>query len=115
MKFIILLAIFIGEFLFIFFEIYLAGKFRTGGNTADITKTILLVVPWAVIFSLLILWGYIYGYKYFEKIWIITIISWSSILIIEPVLNYLIFKELPVGNTLVASVLAVVAIIVSVL
>ncbi len=115
MKILILLAIFIGELMFIFFEIYLAHKFRASVDSARVIKTLILVVPWAAVFSLLILWGYIYGYKYFEKIWVITIISWSSILIIEPALNYLIFKEMPAGNTLVASLLAVAAIIVSIL
>ncbi|MFH1112166.1 MAG: hypothetical protein V1712_03840 [Patescibacteria group bacterium] len=115
MKYLVLAAIFVGEFLFIFFEIFLANKFKDGGTSSEVFKYLLLVVPFAVVFSVLILWGYIYGYRVFEKIWVITIISWSSILIIEPALNYLIFKEVPAGNTLIAGGLAVAAIVISIL
>ncbi|MFA4937078.1 MAG: hypothetical protein WC575_02180 [Patescibacteria group bacterium] len=115
MKYLVLAVIFVGEFLFIFLEIYFANKFKDSGTTAEVFKYLLLAIPFAVVFSLLILWGYIYGYRVFEKIWVITIISWSSILIIEPTLNYLIFKEVPAGNTLIAGGLAVAAIIISIL
>jgi hypothetical protein len=115
MKVWVLVAIFVGEFLFIFFEIFLANKFKDAGTISQIFGYLLWVVPVAALFSLLILWGYIYGYRTFAKIWIITIISWSAILIIEPTLNYFIFKELPQGKTLLAGLLAVAAIIISVI
>lgn len=115
MKFWVLAAIVIGEFLFIFFEIFFASKFKDAGSTSQIVTYLLWAAPVAAIFSGLILWGYIYGYRTFEKIWIITIISWSAILVIEPLLNYFIFKELPAGKTLVAGLLAVAAIVISII
>ncbi len=115
MKFWVLLVTVVGELLFIFLEIFFANKFKDTDFASQITTYLLLIASMVVAFSILILWGYIYGYRTFEKIWVITIISWSSILVIEPLLNYFIFKELSAGKTLVARLLAVSAIIISVI
>ncbi len=91
-------------------EIILTDKFRSGGNAGQIFKTLVLLIPLFVLCLALILLGYIYGYRSFQKIWVITIVSWSSIILVEPALNYIIFKEAPSGRTLWAALLVVCAI-----
>lgn len=114
MKFIILLFIFLGEFIGIALEIILASKFRSSENFPEILKWLIFLIPFFVLSFVLLLIGYIYGYRYFQKIWIITIVSWSSIVLIEPILNYLIFKELPQGKIIFSGVLALAAIAISI-
>ena len=114
MKLLTAVLIFGGELLGIFLEIFFAGKFRNNGSFREITKYLLLSIPFFVVSFLLLLTGYIYGVRYYQKIWVITILSWSSIVLVEPVLNYFIFKEVPSGNTLIAGILAFSAILISI-
>lgn len=115
MKLLILASIFLGELIGVYLEISLASKFETVGSFGEVGKFILLLTPLFVISFLLLLLGYIYGYRSFNKIWIITIVSWSSILLVEPILNYFIFNELPQGRILISGILAIVAIVISIL
>lgn len=114
MKFIIILFIFLGEFIGIALEIILANKFRASENFPEILKWLIFLIPFFVLSFVLLSIGYIYGYRHFQKIWIITIVSWSSIVLIEPILNYLILKELPQGKIIVSGLLALSAIAISV-
>lgn len=115
MKFAVLAAIFGGEFIGVFLEIFLANKFRASGSFPHIFKNLLLLIPLFIISFFLLLLGYIYGFRAYQRIWVITIVSWSSIVLVEPVLNYFLFHELPSGNTLLAAILALAAIVVSIL
>ena len=114
MKFIVLFLLFLGEFISIALEIILAGKFKSSGNLSEILKVFVYLIPIFILCLVFLLLGYIYGYRYFRKIWIVTIISWSSIVLVEPILNYIIFKELPSGKVVIASVLALAAIFISI-
>jgi len=39
--------------------------------------------------------GYMLGFKVFQNIWIVTVISLMGILIVEPMLDYVVFRQLP--------------------
>ena len=43
----------------------------------------------------LLIAGYMLGYRAFKNIWIVSAVSIASILIMEPFIGYLIFKQLP--------------------
>jgi hypothetical protein len=115
MKLLPLLAIFAGEAVAIFLEIYLAHRFEAQGSFGEVARAILLLLPIAALAVGLLLLGYIYGIRSLRQIWLVTIISWSSIVLIEPVLNYWFFRELPGARTILAGCLALAAIIVSIL
>ena len=114
MKLLVLGVVFMGEAVAVFLELYLANRFRGQGTFPEISRAILLLVPLFIISFVLLLYGYTYGFRAFQKIWAISIISWGSILLVEPFLAYYFFQEFPSGNTLVAGILALAAIIISV-
>ena len=115
MKIVVLGLIFIGEAIAIGLEIFFTSKFRSEGSFAEIIKYLMIAAPLAAACVIFITIGYIYGFRYFNKIWVVTIISWSSIIMIEPILNYFLFKELPSGKILISAILAILAIIISIL
>ena len=109
-----LVGIFLGELIGVGLEITLADKFRTE-NLREILRFLILISPLFIVCLLLLLLGYIYGFRSFQKIWIVTIVSWSSIILIEPIFNYFIFHELPSNKTWVAGVFALTAIVISII
>ena len=58
-----------------------------------------------VIGGTLLITGYFVGFGAFKNIWIISVISITSILIIEPVLAYTIFHQLPTKGALIGLIL----------
>ncbi len=57
--------------------------------------------------------GYILGYKSFQNIWIVSALSITSILIIEPILGYALFQQLPTKGAFLGLILAVIGFIVT--
>jgi hypothetical protein len=55
------------------------------------------------------------GYRVFKNIWIVSAISITSILITEPILNYLIFHELPTKGALAGLILGVIGFVLALL
>jgi len=51
--------------------------------------------------------GYMLGFRSFKNIWIVSVISLATILITEPIIDYLIFRQLPTTGALIGLVLAV--------
>ena len=39
--------------------------------------------------------GYMLGFKAFQNIWIVSVVSITSTLILEPIISYAIFRQLP--------------------
>lgn len=60
--------------------------------------------------SALILAGYVVGYAAFKNVWVITIFSVGSIVIVEPLIIWYFFHEFPSKGALLGCVLAVMAI-----
>ena len=53
----------------------------------------------------LVVAGYMTGFKAFKNIWIVSVISIASILLVEPIMNYFIVGQLPTRGALVGLVL----------
>jgi hypothetical protein len=84
-KLLAIILLIIGEAISIYIELILA---KGNKNILYLSMIFILATPF-------LLYGYILGYSVFKNIWIVSVISITSILIIEPVLCYMIFKELP--------------------
>jgi hypothetical protein len=104
------LALFFGEVLIIGAEMWAARYF-------DSTK------PWAVIVSsfivsiigvILLICGYTYGYQTFKNIWIVMALSVAGILIVEPLLAWFLFHELPTTGATIALILGIIGIVLSI-
>jgi len=92
-KFLIIAIIFVAESVSIYSEILSAKQFD--GTQASFWRTFIKLTIFTFIFASLIMVGYMFGQKTFKNIWIISVISITSILIAEPILAYGIFKQLP--------------------
>lgn len=102
-KIFVIVLIFSAEVLYILSEM-LSAKYYFSPNS-QITHILLKLIPLTIIGSILILVGYMLGYKTFSNIWIISAISITSILIIEPTLAFLVFKQLPTKGALIGLIL----------
>jgi hypothetical protein len=87
----------IGEALSIYIELSLA---KNNSNLLIMVLVFTAATPF-------LLYGYMWGYSAFKSIWVVSIISITSILIIEPVLCYSIFKELPTKGALMGLVFGI--------
>jgi uncharacterized membrane protein len=89
-----ILMLFMGEALCIYSEMLVAKEPRWWW-------TFLLIT----IAGIPLLLGYHYGYKAFESMWVVMVVSIVSILIVEPILVLAMFKEAPTPGTVVGFIL----------
>ncbi|MCX6824704.1 MAG: hypothetical protein NTY80_00630 [candidate division SR1 bacterium] len=94
MKVLGLLILAAGEFLSIYAEM-IASK--NGRNIHLMVKPALIVVLGGICLML----GYLLSYMYFKNIWIVTAISITAIFIIEPILAWIFFHELPTRGSII--------------
>jgi hypothetical protein len=88
-----ILLVFLGEALAIYAEIIAA---RIISNTSlSFLQVFLRAFLIIIIGGAFLVIGYMRGIDAFKNIWIVSVISITSILIIEPILNYAIFHQLP--------------------
>ena len=104
------LALFFGEFFIIGAEMWAAKRFGSAQHPLHI---FLLAFGISVAACVLLVYGYTYGYQAFKNIWIVTAISISGILVVEPIVAWLLFKELPTTGASIAFILAVIGIVLS--
>lgn len=104
-KLIPIILVFAGETLAIYSEV-LAAK-----SNGIFLNTFLKMSGLAILAGLCLIAGYMFGIKYLQNIWIVSAISIASIAIIEPLITYLVFQELPSKGPLIGFVLAVLAIL----
>lgn len=104
-KFFAIIFIFLGEALAIFAEMVAA---RTKiSSFQNISKIFFSTFIFIVAGGLLLILGYILGFKEFKNIWIVSVISITSILIIEPILAFAIFRQLPTRGAILGLVLGI--------
>ncbi len=96
-----LILLFFGESLAIYSEVVAAKNIHTFGST--FLKTSLLMT----LAGLGLIAGYMLGVKYLQNIWVIGAVSVVSIIIMEPIITYSIFHELPSKGALIGLVLGV--------
>ena len=95
LKLISILLLVIGEAFTIYGEIKGAKIISTTTiNDFSITN-LLMPLLLVVLGSIGLLVGYCYGIKAFNGIWVVCVVSIGSILIVEPIIAYSLFKEIP--------------------
>ncbi|MCP3392154.1 hypothetical protein NLM27_25555 [Bradyrhizobium sp. CCGB12] len=104
MKIVAVGAIFFGETLSIIAELIASKQFgKAGGDLATLLPMFLLISFGGV----LLVFGYALGYMHLENIWIIIAISVGAILVVEPVLTLLLFRDVPTAGSLIGLTLGV--------
>ena len=104
LKVLAIISLFVGEGFGVYAEIIAAKGSLTAAQPFYIfLKSVLLIIFSAVF----LIGGYIMGIRSFHNIWIVSVLSITSILLIEPVLDYVIFNQIPTQGAFVGFALAV--------
>lgn len=93
-----------GEGLAIYAEINSA---KVNSGTSSFRSTFLQALIIIIIAGGFLVAGYMIGYKAFRNIWIVSIISIALIFVIEPILAYLIFNQLPTRGATIGLILGI--------
>lgn len=64
--------------------------------------------------GLFLITGYLLGYKGFNNLWIITVISIATLLIAEPLIIVTIFNQIPTTGALIGFILGIIGLICSI-
>ncbi len=100
------LAVFLGEVLIIGAEMWAARYFDTSKPWQVVLPAIII----SIIGVLFLVYGYTFGYQAFKNIWIITALSIGGILVVEPVIAWSLFREIPTTGAAIALALGVIGI-----
>jgi len=100
-KLIPIILLFMGESLAIYSEI-IAAK-----NVSTFAATFWKMVGVMTLAGLLLIAGYMFGIKYLNNIWIVGVVSIASIIIMEPLITYSLFHELPSKGALIGLILGI--------
>ncbi|MES2203069.1 MAG: hypothetical protein V4474_01975 [Patescibacteria group bacterium] len=104
--------IFAGEALSIGAEL-VASKRVAAAPSEHVAIFLMMFIP-IVVGGALLVAGYMLGYLYVRNIWIIAAVSIGSILVVEPMLAWLLFREIPTTGAAIGLVLGVVGVVISV-
>ena len=102
------LALFIGEALIIGAEMWAAKNFEHSNRPEYLILTAFVI---SVIGAGLLVYGYVWGYQAFKNIWIVTALSVAGILIVEPLIAWFLFQEIPTKGALIGFILGVLGLI----
>jgi hypothetical protein len=102
-KLLTILIIFLGEALAILAEVVAAKNYFQSND--KFLNIFLKAVPIIALGMILLLFGYMLGLRTFKNIWIVSAISITSILITEPIVNYIITHQLPTTGAFIGLVL----------
>jgi hypothetical protein len=98
MKAITVLILIAGESLCIYAEMIAANRHALGDHSSlsvFCKSAFLMVVSGALLVG-----GYMLGYRAFHNIWVVMVASVTPILVLEPIIGYLVFRQLPtIGAT----------------
>ena len=100
------LLLILAETLCIYAELYMASLAFKTLNISKLIVPILLVI----FGSLGLLAGYYYLYKLYTSVWVPSVVSLGAIFISEPILVYLMFKEVPSPKIIVSMILMIIGI-----
>lgn len=91
-KLLVIVLIFFGEALSIYAEVVGARQVTSNNPFAKIFLTMAIIITFG---GIILIAGYLLGIQSFQNIWIVSVVSIVSILIVEPVLDYVVFRQLP--------------------
>lgn len=98
----VILILFMGEALSVYSEMIAARSHSTTDqHFFPIFLKGFLVIAGA---GALLIAGYMLGFKSFKNIWVVSAMSITSILLMEPLIGYLIFHQLPTRGALIGLV-----------
>ena len=109
-KILAFLLLFTGELLGVYAIMIAARSASVNDAFIVLIKSFLL----AMVGGVILVGGYYLGYKAFQNIWIVMVISITSILILEPALAYILFHELPTRGAAVGLILGALGLIATV-
>ncbi len=61
----------------------------------------------------MVLVGYLYGIKVFNDIWLVTLTSWTALVVAEIIMAKFVFQTVPEGTVLVGFVLVLIGFIIA--
>lgn len=99
--------LFLGESLAIYAEVISAHAYQDNLFWSIFLKSFLIMT----IAGGFLVAGYMLGIKSFKDIWVVSVISIVSIIIMEPVVNYSIFLELPGRGTAVGLIFGILGLV----
>lgn len=110
-KLLVIVSLFLGESLLIYTEMFSAKTHATATQPFIplFLKMLLMILVGGGLLSV----GYIFGYTTFKNIWVISAISITSILIVEPVLAWAFFHQLPTPGAIAGLVLGAIGLCVA--
>lgn len=103
--------LFFGEALIIYAEILSAKMFYT--QNQPFWFVISRVGAIAFISTFMLLCGYMFGLAAFKNIWIVTVISITSILLAEPILTYTVTHQMPTKGAVAGLILGLIGLIIT--
>lgn len=92
MKILALVLLFLGETLVIYAEELGAKVFRATGHLG---YTFIHTLAPLVVGSVFLVFAYMLGLKYFHNIWIVSAVSFGSILLVEPLFDFFYIGQAP--------------------
>jgi len=107
-KLLVLILIASGETGIIVAQIFGAKKSLMGASFWEAIKPNQWYMWLSILGTLLILIGYFYGITIFKNIWLVTITSWTALVIAEVGLSWLVFRTIPQGSVLLGLILVLV-------
>jgi len=104
-KILVIFLVFLGETLAIYAEMIAARThFVTSQPFLQIFLKMFLMI---VVAGGFLIAGYMLGLSAFKNIWIVSVTSITSILIMEPILAYTIFQQLPTKGAIIGLILGI--------
>ena len=89
---------------------------KASGSGSPLMK-ILSIKSWylyaTLVGAVMVFIGYLYGIKNSGNIWLVTLVSWASLVIAEVVLARLVFKTIPQGTVLIGFILVLAGFIIA--
>ena len=107
------LVLFFGEALIIYAEVLSARMFYT--ENKSFWSIIIKVAIFALVSTFMLLAGYMFGLQAFKNIWVVTVISITSILVAEPLMTYFVSHQLPTKGAVAGLILGFIGLILTLL
>ncbi|MCX6720207.1 MAG: hypothetical protein NTW11_00080 [Candidatus Staskawiczbacteria bacterium] len=109
LKFLVILFLFIGESFYLYSEMFVAKNSVAGSSKTFFIPAILMVIMGGILF----LGSVYFGMHLFKNIWIIAVMSVAAIVIMEPLLAFVFFKQLPTIKTSIGFILGILGLIIA--
>jgi hypothetical protein len=105
--------IIVGESFMILAQVFSSKAITKGASFGQILKFNNWYIWVSVIGVFLVLMGYMYGIRISYNIWLVTIISWTALVVAEIIIARLVFQTMPSGPVLYGFMLVLIGFIVA--